>query len=579
MIALDLGDHLARIRVDGELDDRQWKFTRHSSDGPLHIATELRDAYHALFMSSSVAVITFDGLPDEPLTISTELLFSTPVQSNIENCGQPLWPESKDYVPYGDVNGRDVVRYDTRVDPNQGGALTTNATTLRGPTDAPDLTLTVGCFAGKWIHFIVNQLPTIEPGPTDVSMAVGSRDVVRSQWQAYGYDTPAGQRSSVYILPDGETLAMLSIAETVTIEVHSIDLGPLTFDLTGLFATPVQENIDACIFSAPGQTRMLPLPYIANGRELVDDQQRIWDRGPTSLGGTNVTVSLIAAEDLDDGGVSFVHTCDEAGPGIYVLQFPPSGYEGETVAVRWQVDDRPEVAESWDYHNTGHPEFFWPLDAKSLLEAIDDGSRLTLTIETNPQLTRVYDLAPLFSSLIQDSVDECVEADPPIDLSTVASPLVTQDGFSYRASRVNGAKVTSTFLWIAILDEEAPAGTGYSSHLVVTCVGSRIGLEIGGIGHVGGAVIAGDTVEVTWRANDGTPRTESWDAWHRYGRNYVSPQDDSVVFNAINGADTFSVMVASSPVFTETFELGEVGFWNTPVQPNLDVCSGGDDSD
>ena len=262
--AVAIGMHTAQITVDGVPHQDDWEFTKHSESGPLFISNDTAAAFYTLLRSSSNVEISFTGQPDADLDIDLSQLFTTPVQVNIDNCGQPILPETNDYAPIVDVNETGVVRYTAFFDRSEPDAVSTNVTTVRGPADAAHLTITVGCFAGKWIHFILNNLEGLQPGQTDVSLAIGDRDASRSQWTAYDYETSNVRRASAYFLPDGEMLALLSIADTVTIEVHGTDLGPLTFDMTGLFDSPLQDNLDNCIFNASGETRDLPTPFVTS---------------------------------------------------------------------------------------------------------------------------------------------------------------------------------------------------------------------------------------------------------------------------------------------------------------------------
>ena len=574
-IALDIGTHQAIVGADGIAGEREWTFVRYSADGPLHISNDQKDDFLRLLRWSSMAFIEFNSLPGDPVRLNTRLLFGTPVQVNIDNCGQPLWPDVNHYVPFSNVDQTGNVRYHAFVSSSDAypGTISTNVTTTRGPADAPESTLTVGCFAGQWIHFIVNNLPAIEPGLTDVSMVIGDREAVRSQWQTYPYGS-GSDRSNAYILPDAETVALLSIAHTVSIEFHDIDLGPLTFSMAGLFDSPVQENLDNCVFYLKGETRELPPSFVTSGTEKVDGTNVSWGRGYSVAGRTHVYVNLWADDDAVSRSTRLAFSCNEAGPGIYFTSEQFQDWSGDTMSVSWQVDDGPTQSDTWEVYNfSGSATLFaQPASARAFISTIRDGHSLAITFNATSELQRFYSLNAMFGTPIQQTIDECVETDAAVDSTSTLVDEHDEGPLVYRASNFGGADAVTTILVLKILDDEAPNWAGYSSRLIISCTGSTLGVMIGDIGLVGDFTFA-DEVEVTWRAGNGGPQTETWDVRGNF-RSTVLPRDGSAVFHAINGADSFSVSVASSPVFTETYEFADNGFWDTPVQPNLDACGG-----
>ncbi len=714
---LDIGNHWARITTDGEQDSRHWMFVRHSENGPLHISHDQKAAYHALLMSSATAQIVFDALPDAPLSINTRWLFSSPVQANIENCGQPLWPSVNDYVPSVGSGGTRAAGYSTGSAHPDNGLGNTSVSTNFGPAAAPDVTLGLSCLSTARIYFSVNNLPVIDPGQTEVSMAIGDQEPVRAEWFAspYTIDRDSGNAlsSRIHIFPDPVAIAQLMIADTITIEAHDTSLGAISIPLAGLFDTPLQENIDNCVFTEPGNdlnvriafrllddgrvefglqeqsaegewsetslpeqrylpasglseqwrgggevtigsfahllearvsarrgpdgqvefaverrvnrrawserllsddrflaadaeadvwyqtgpvsvgkhpgpTRMLEqqssqvaddqsnreLPadsFVTSGFHEVNGRGYSWSRDRTPIGGVSVAVT-VNPEDQQVLYLLFRVSCTDAGPGAFLLLLPPLSGNPALLPVNWQVDSGDISTEQWTVTSTTF-SYISPPSARAFYAAIRQGSELSLSFEGDSTVSQVYDLTAIFGTPIQESLDECVAAEVSAAAAPVESSPTVDGDIQYGAPNVGGQDVATTYVTLQIPDHSTRLG--YSSSLRVSCAGARLGVNVFGIGLEDGRVIDGVTVDVTWQADDGAPRTESWNAWPgSNGGFHVSPPDDLAVFNAIKGAETFTITVASMPEFTQTYELATNGFWETPVQPNLDICGG-----
>ena len=99
-------------------------------------------------------------------------LFGTPVQANIDHCGQDLWPQTATYVPIVNVQGQAsaAVRYSVRRAAD--GAVFTSVTSRITASDAPEgsVTLEVACNTDD-LYFSVGNMRTIEGNETDLSLS------------------------------------------------------------------------------------------------------------------------------------------------------------------------------------------------------------------------------------------------------------------------------------------------------------------------------------------------------------------------------------------------------------------------
>ena len=171
-------------------------------------------------------------------------LFGTPVQANIDHCGEDLWPQTATYVPIVNVKGQAsaAVRYSARRAAD--GAVYTSVTNTTTASDAPEgrVVLEVTCHENAGLRFSIASMPTIEERGTDVILSIDDRPVETSSW---GVDSvPGSDVSYLYIWRDdaARLMAQMRGAASVTVEIPASGLDSLVFDLSGMFDTPVQEQ-------------------------------------------------------------------------------------------------------------------------------------------------------------------------------------------------------------------------------------------------------------------------------------------------------------------------------------------------
>ena len=139
----------------------------------------------------------------------------------------------------------------------------------------------------------------------------------------------------------------------------------------------------------------------------------------------------------------------------------------------------------------------------------------------------------------------------------------------YRSEKVVGSRVAASL--VALSDGESSQDL---SRLLVTCGQDGVRIAISNVGRGQYLADPDETVEVTWRIGRGAPQTATWDIWPISGLYSISPQDDAAFYAAIKDGDSLSYSAATDPVATGEFDLAGNGFWETPVQPNLDACAG-----
>lgn len=574
-VPTDPGEHIVRSRVDGGawVEERWTIWTNNVG----RTYTNVQVDYDRLREAQSVE-FEFPSMPVVRASFGLAALFDTPVQTNIDNCGVPMWPESASYVPIVNAGGvvSATVWYQAYAAADTVSTYVDN--TIETPAPADDsmetellgaagshLTLRVACWDGHGLQVSVQGIPELAARETDVTLIIDEREPETSTWSTWPLGGVPGAASSS---PEpGRHLAQLRGASSLTVEIPATGLPPFTFDLRGMFNSPVQENIDECGFYKPGETREPPVELNTSGNTQGingDATTVFWSRsqGPGHIPQTSLYEYRWVENQLEIG---LVVLCGSTGPLVYLRGSLIDALSGDSVTVESRLDGAAAQRETWRLVSVSGRGFLSPPDAVQSITSWRDGSVLELKVEGANAIEQRFDLGTMFASPVVDSLDQCVAADLPAQAPSVTDVPPTSEGsLIYQASAQYGSEwvFTSVFL--------RSEGGG----VALSCGIDGLGVQVVGIGSAGSAFISGDTVEVTWRVGSGAPRTDVWDTW-LLGQSYrISPTDDAAFFAAINGADSLSISVASDPVFSETYDLAGNGFWSTPVQPNLDACGG-----
>lgn len=109
------------------------------------------------------------------------------------------------------------------------------------------VSLTLGCGGGRWL--LISNLPW--EGQKSAALLISLDDLPAHKeyvhLQRYDvYSRDGHGEAASFQLDDNVWYEQLRSANTLTIELLDSDLDPLTFDLTRLFGTPFQDDIDNC---------------------------------------------------------------------------------------------------------------------------------------------------------------------------------------------------------------------------------------------------------------------------------------------------------------------------------------------
>ena len=581
------GEYTVRSRVDdGEWIEEAWRIR--TTDRGWTYANFQTD-YERLRSGTTVEY----EIPLSPVvwaSFNLTDLFGTPVQANIDHCGEDLWPQTATYVPIVNVEGRASAAIGYSARRTADGAVRTSVENIITASDAPEgsVTLRVAC-NGDDLYFVIGNTRTIEGHETDLILSVDDRAAEASSWEI-GFSADSDLSSLFLWTNDAARLmAQMRGAASVTVEIPASGLDSLVFYLSGMFDTPVQENLDECGFYKPGETREPPPALNTSGSTQGingESTQVSWSRSQSSgsLLDTWLHEDRLAQGDL---ALALNVSCSGAGLRLYLRGAALNSLNGEQATVQWSLDGGPTQREAWTLTELLSRKYLSPVDAAPVIAAWREASVLDLEVLAVPAaldldvltaspIVQRFDLGTIFSAPVIDTFDQCLAMPLPEWTPPVTNVQFTeQDNISYEADSALGSSWTHTRLQLRIPSDAGPEWAGFSSFLEIACRTDGLGVAIRGIGLASPAFITGDSVEVTWRVGSGPPQRGTWDVYPFAGDRYsISPGDDAAFYAAIQSADSLSVSVASDPVFTQTYDFADNGFWSTPVQPNLEACGG-----
>ncbi len=582
-LPIDPGDQVVRSRLaDGDWVEERWSTRPDGSGDTVADVGTIQGDYDRLREAQTLE-LEFPSTPVMRRSFDLTALFDTPVQTNIDNCGTPLWTQETAYVPIlARGQSSASVSYSAQVEEDRGiYSVVTNRVSLPAiPGLRGDrLELEIACFTFGVQNVRFKWFGVSEADTRDVTLEIDGHEYEAEPWRAFDWMSGSDHWFGVDSRDASRVIARLRGASSLKVTIHGANLPTTTFDVTGMFDTPIQENIDECGFYQPGETREPPPGLNASGttQGINGDETTIsWfrEQGPGVILSTTIRELLPSVSGTSS--IELQAYCGVGGLTLIVFGTQLADLSGEEASVEWSVDDTPPVSELWTVTHIGQVGVLAPANQPSVLATWRKGSVLNVTIGGAQPIQQRFDLGAIFSVPVIYTFDECLSRALPIWISPVQDvPRTTESNVNYRTTGAYSSWA-ATQLQLQVPSDTAPEWARYSSQLDVICGVEGIGVRVTHIGNARGVFISGDTVEVTWRVGDGLPQTETWDAWlSPFWRSYsISPPDDAAFFAAIRDADSLSISVASDPVFTETYDLSGNGFWDTPVQPNLDACGG-----
>ena len=254
------------------------------------------------------ALVEYEIPLDPVVRLSFDLssLFSTSVQPNVDNCNVDPWPQTPTYVPLTGVRGSVSERVSYRAAPFTIGTISTSVESSIAAPGAQfgEAKLTVSCEGSSRLIVQIGNLESGELGLTDLTFGIGQRAAETSPWNV---GTSTNSRRTVYFFRSQDpqkVIAQLQQASVVTVEIPSLGFGPVSFDIQGMFDTPIQQNLDECGYYKPGETRRLPRQYrscVTSPGDTASDGGETTDVATVSSGGWIAEAITLVAEAYHAG--------------------------------------------------------------------------------------------------------------------------------------------------------------------------------------------------------------------------------------------------------------------------------------
>ena len=496
------------------------------------------------------------------------------------------------HVPLAYVNSCHIGQaIDCRTWTDSQGRVTTSLHATSSQSSEPGVRLEITCHQGDLLRIELRRLPITELGnTTSVHMRLETGAVDIADWSVW--QSQDGLFSVVKSQRLYGHMEFLHSGQVVEIELPGTGLPRYTFNIMGLFSTPIQDNIEHCGNYRDEAPRPLPPPHSASGLSvatIVDDRLfgNSWWReaGPRALNAIGIRQQAplrlnVQSDDSENQLIWFDVQCGPDGlsggvgtDSALESQLSPERLStGAQLRVLWSVDGEEVHDEVWVKSWDGYR----PIDLRTFLDAAMTGRVLRLTIGNDLQLSAVVMLDVLFSTPVQGLLEHCLSFPASPDVLRSGRFADSQPGIIYRwgtsiLGRWDGwVKVEVDSLAVHPEESSEP-----SPRLVLSCGIDGLGIVIYGLERDFPFAAADASVEVSWTA-DQTTATETWNLWtsnrSSLGR-AISPRNDSDFYAAIRGADRLTVSSASNPRITDSFDLAGLGVWELPVIDGLDGCA------
>ena len=237
-----------RIDADSAIQQR-WQGV--GSRG-LELTGEDARSFYAKLRFAAHLSIAVPELGIGPAKVPVGQLFNTPLQDNLDYCGDYHPTERRvaepTHVPLTGVSGA-VSPYLTykAVESAFGSRIILTSSVRIAPLQAdesvPGLRLVLLCSAAGQLLVRIEGLNREHASndPFGFIVTMDDSNATKSELWVSG----DGEKAVADVEEGGLLVGML-LADSLTLQVPDLEIGPVVFDLTGLFETPIQSNLDHC---------------------------------------------------------------------------------------------------------------------------------------------------------------------------------------------------------------------------------------------------------------------------------------------------------------------------------------------
>ncbi|MDE2744463.1 MAG: hypothetical protein OXI41_00575 [Chloroflexota bacterium] len=414
----------------GEVDVANWSVWQ-SGDGSFSVVASPRPVDHQEFLHRGQAVeIELPGTDLPRYAFSIAGLFSTPIQDNIDHCGNYLAEAARLLPPpYSASDSRRLEGNESYVNGwwREAGPRSLNEVGLRqesplhgdmqtNDSEQPSMWFDVVC-GHQGLAGGISLSPSAHSALSPDRPSPASR--LRVQWSVDGGDVrddiwidswagyrPANIKEFLDVVIAGSTLDLtLGPASTLS--------GRLLLD--AMFGTPVQPLLEQCLAhpSAPDVPRTGKFWDTARGITYHWGRFILgrWD------GWVRLQVDSLSVHREDANQPMLVMTCGIDGLGIEIYGLErefPFAASGTSVEVSWTANQT-TMTDTWDLWTSNRSPVgraISPRNDDDFYEAIRGADRLTVSSASNPRITDSFDLAGLgvWELTVIDGLDGCADA-------------------------------------------------------------------------------------------------------------------------------------------------------------------------
>ena len=503
--------------------------------------------------------------------------FSTPIQGNIDECGnyvegQVQEPPPPTYVPVTNAGGwSGLVRYSAWTNADDG----TVSTRLQAFPHADDdsglgAELIVACWSSQHSALQIENLPTMDANSVRVTLRIDGADPITETWNVWNGQEDSDADSNVHTGYSQLTDPRFRTASSVIVEIGATDPMIVAFDITGLFDTPVQGNLDECGNYVEGQTSEIEyeyVPWTGNERVSASLQYRAFVTGD----GVNTDIyNDVPTQGAVDGRLRFHVSCWSQGTSLNMQVLGFLMGEQRPVEVTITFADGSTHVSNWrvsDWNGNGVQTHLPP----NLMARFAASATATFAIDGVEYSPMTFDLNGMFELPVQDNLVNCgmAKRNASRELDLPESPVVsgsneapdgeTRIGWYTQPSGTEVAYVFAyQFLW-----------TDGEMELYLRTLCGPGGTEVMVFGSRFGELTEGD-IEVTWSLDGGPEQTETWQVAEAFGRLVARPASARAIIDAWRDGSTLDLTLHTTESHTQRFHLAEL--FSTPIQAQLDEC-------
>ena len=356
------------------------------------------------------------------------------------------------------------------------------------------------------------------------------------------------------------TIQRLRQAQSLSVRLDHGDAVPITFDLTELFETPIQANLDHCGHYAPPAWQPVTSEIFAYNEfgEYYAVRYPEWNNLQRT---SQVRVTAVEGRPAPGANsLDLVMTC-ESRRVTFTIWGLPDVPAPDSIRLRIDGGEWFAVPVRTLLASNGTASAAFRID----LSRLRQGRELYFAYGLDQPAPGAFDLTTLFGMPIQANFDNCSrEYWPPVRtyVPVVVPETRSSQHLSYVA-RDNEDGTVYTRVWLTEMD--VPAGDGTVSLFAQCFDSSALQLQMVVLG-----VIEPGTYEMSLTIDDRPPETSTWTVASTTTHSTLFPPSNAHLLAQLRGASV--VTLAAPGVLPAPISLRVAGMMDTLVQANLDEC-------